>query len=185
MFRRGLPRDCRYSSFSGKQCVHRGRGIACAVRESRDCFKTITTKDTKDHKGNRFPLFRASTRAPYWFRNVYQNQDSLVRRDPSLRSGFQGRTARDELNNHRAIRSERLSPISQCRKVETRLSRIAPMNAAPQVWTSKPGESAAATLSMMALTTIRKSPRVRKVSGKVRILTTDPNVALTRPMMTA
>ena len=54
------------------------------------------------------------------------------------------------------------------------LSRIAPMKAAVQVELQSPAKYGAAILSIMALITIRKRPKVTIVKGKVRTLSTRP-----------
>src|SRR6266850_1811130 len=67
----------------------------------------------------------------------------------------------------------------------TMLRTIAPINAAPNPRTSKPGTNADANSSIMALMTNQKRPSVRIVSGKVRILRTSPMVALINPIASA
>ena len=67
---------------------------------------------------------------------------------------------------------------SQCSTELTMLSTMAPTNAAKKPRTSKPGTSADASSSINALITNQNKPSVRIVSGKVRILRTNPMVAL-------
>ena len=68
----------------------------------------------------------------------------------------------------------------------TRLSTIAPQNAETKLSTRNAGDKIhEATSSIRALITNQNRPSVRIVRGKVKILRTTPNVALTRPMTKA
>jgi len=75
--------------------------------------------------------------------------------------------------------------MSHFKAIFTRLSAIAPQNAAPNVSTRKPGTSAEASSIMRALMMSQKIPNVTKVSGNVTIFRNRPTVALMKPIATA
>ena len=65
------------------------------------------------------------------------------------------------------------------------LSTMAPKKATQKPEMEKPGTRWEASCNMSALITNQKRPKVSNVSGKVKILRTNPRVALTRPITIA
>src|SRR5437016_12479242 len=71
-----------------------------------------------------------------------------------------------------------LVPTSQRKNMLTRLSTIAPQNAAAKLSTWKPGTIADASSSMRALITNQKVPSVSSVKGKVMMFKKATSVAI-------